>query len=90
MTLNVYKVTCYVGFDIDLILIRAASEMEAWDKFWEHFKDEPNLNHEDFGSREEYEYVGGYWKRRHSVVSITIEQINTASDFLYIGGGRIV
>lgn len=86
----IYKVTCYVGFDIDLILIRAASEMEAWDKFWEHLKDEPNLDHEDFGSREEYEYVsGGYCKRRCSVV-ITIEQINTASDFVYIGGGRTV
>jgi hypothetical protein len=87
----IYKVTCYVGFDIDLILIRATSEMEAWDKFWEHLKDEPNLDYGDFGSREEYEYVrDSYWKRRRSVVSITIEPINTASDFLYIGGGRNV
>lgn len=85
---NVYKVTCSVGFEIDLILIKATSEMEAWDKFWEHFKDEPNLNHEDFGSKEEYEYGRGYWKRRGSIVSITIEPINTTSDFLYIGGGR--
>lgn len=85
---NVYKVTCSVGFEIDLILIRATSEMEAWDKFWEHFKDEPNLNHEDFGSKEEYEYSRGYWKKRGSIVSITIEPINSASDFLYIGGGR--
>lgn len=85
---NVYKVTCSVGFEIDLILIRATSEMEAWDKFWKHFKDEPNLNHEDFGSKEEYEYGRGYWKRRGSIVSITIEPINSASDFLYIGGGR--
>lgn len=87
---NVYKVTCSVGFDIDLILIRATSEMEAWDKFWEHFKDEPNLNHEDFGSKDEYEYGRGYWKRKGSIVSITIEPINTTSDFLYIGGGRSV
>lgn len=87
---NVYKVTCSVGFDIDLILIRATSEMEAWDKFWEHFKDEPNLNHEDFGSKDEYEYGRGYWKRKGSIVSITIEPIHTASDFLYIGGGRSV
>lgn len=85
-----YKVTCYVGFDIDLIIIRATSEMEAWDKFWEHLKDEPNLDHEDFGSKEEYEMHGGYWIRRSSAVSITIEPINTASDFLYIGGGRNV
>lgn len=87
---NVYKVTCSVGFEIDLILIKATSEMEAWDKFWGHFKDEPNLNHEDFGSKDEYEYVRGYWKKRGSTVSITIEPINTTSDFLYIGGGRIV
>lgn len=87
---NVYKVTCSVGFEIDLILIRATSEMEAWDKFWEHFKDEPNLNHEDFGSKDEYEYVRGYWKKKGSIVSITIEPINTTSDFLYIGGGRNV
>ena len=87
---NVYKVTCSVGFEIDLILIRAASEMEAWDKFWEHFKDEPNLNHEDFGSKKEYEYGRGYWKKKGSIVSITIEPINTTSDFLYIGGGRSV
>ncbi len=87
---NVYKVTCSVGFEIDLILIRATSEMEAWDKFWKHFKNEPNLNHEDFGSKEEYEYVRGYWKKRGSTVSITIEPINTTSDFLYIGGGRSV
>lgn len=87
---NMYKVTCSVGFEIDLILIRATSEMEAWDKFWKHFKDEPNLNHEDFGSKEEYEYVRGYWKKRGSTVSITIEPINTTSDFLYIGGGRSV
>ena len=87
---NVYKVTCSVGFDIDLILIRATSEMEAWDKFWEHFKDEPNLNHEGFGSKDEYEYGRGYWKRKGSIVSITIEPINTTSDFLYIGGGRSV
>ena len=87
---NVYKVTCSVGFEIDLILIRATSEMEAWDKFWNHFKDEPNLNHEDFGSKEEYEYGRSYWKKRGSIVSITIEPINTASDFLYIGGGRSV
>lgn len=87
---NVYKVTCSVGFDIDLILIRATSEMEAWDKFWKHFKDEPNLNHEDFGSKEDYEYTRGYWKKNGGNVSITIEPINTASDFLYIGGGRNV
>lgn len=87
---NVYKVTCSAGFEIDLILIKAASEMEAWDKFWKHFKDEPNLNHEDFGSEEEYEYVRCYWKKRGSTVSITIEPINTTSDFLYIGGGRSV
>ena len=87
---NVYKVTCSVGFEIDLILISATSEMEAWNKFWEHFKDEPNLNHEDFGSKEEYEYGRGYWKKRGSIVSITIEPINTTSDFLYIGGGRSV
>jgi hypothetical protein len=87
---NVYKVTCSVGFDTDFILIKATSEMEAWGKFWEHFKDEPNLNHEDFGSKEDYEYSNGYWKRRGSIVSITIESINNASDFLYIGGGRIV
>ena len=87
---NMYKVTCSVGFEIDLILIRATSEMEAWDKFWKHFKDEPNLNHEDFGSKEEYEYVRGYWKKKGSTVSITIEPINTTSDFLYIGGGRSV
>lgn len=73
-----------------MILIKAASETEAWDKFWVHFKDEPNLNHEDFGSKEDYEYSNGYWKRRGSIVSITIESINTVSDFLYIGGGRIV
>ena len=85
---NVYKVTCSAGFEIDLILIRATSEMKAWDKFWEHFKHEPNLNHEDFGSKEEYEYVRGYWKKRGSTVSITIEPINITSDFLYIGGGR--
>lgn len=87
---NMYKVTCSVGFDIDLILIRATSEMEAWDKFWEHFRSEPNLNHEDFGSKEEYKYVRGYWKKRGSIVSITIEPINTTSDFLYIVGGRSV
>lgn len=87
---NVYKVTCDVGLDTDFILIKAASETEAWDKFWEHFKGEPNLNHEDFGSKEDYEYSNGYWKRRGSIVSITIETINSASDFMYIGGGRIV
>lgn len=87
---NVYKVTCSVGFDTDFILISATSEMEAWDKFWNHFKDEPNLNHEDFGSKDEYEYGRGYWKRKGSIVSITIEPINTTSDFLYIGGGRSV
>lgn len=87
---NVYKVTCSVGFDIDLILIRATSEMEAWDKFWKHFKDEPNLNHEDFGSKEDYEYTRGYWKKNGGNVSITIEPINATSDFLYIGGGRSV
>lgn len=87
---NVYKVTCSVGFDTDFILIRATSEMESWDKFWKHFKDEPNLNHEDFGSKDEYEYGRGYWKKRGSIVSITIEPINTVSDFLYIGGGRSV
>jgi hypothetical protein len=87
---NVYKVTCSAGFEIDLILIKATSEMEAWNKFWEHFKDEPNLNHEDFGSKEEYEYVRGYWKKKCSAVSITIEPINTISDLLYIGGGRSV
>lgn len=87
---NVYKVTCSVGFDVDFILIRAASEMEAWDKFWEHFKDEPNLNHKDFGSKEDYEYGRGYWKKKGSIVSITIEPIHSTSDFLYIGGGRTV
>ena len=37
---NMYKVTCSVGLDDDFILIRAVSEIEAWNKFWEHFKDE--------------------------------------------------
>lgn len=87
---NMYKVTCSVGLDVDFILIRATSEIEAWDKFWEHFKDEPNLNHEDFGSKEDYEYIGGYWKKKGSIVSITIETINSTSDFQYIGGGRTV
>jgi hypothetical protein len=87
---NVYKVTCSVGFDIDLILIRATSEMDAWNKFWKHFPDEPNLNHGDFGSKEDYEYSYGYWKKRGSIVSITIEPINIESDFLYIAGGRNV
>lgn len=87
---NVYEATCSVGFDVDFILIRATSEMEAWDKFWEHFKDEPNLNHEDFGSKGDYEYIRGKWKRKGSIVSITIEPINSTSDFLYIGGGRTV
>ena len=87
---NMYKVTCSVGLDDDFILIRAASEIEAWNKFWEHFKDEPNLNHEDFGSKEEYEYIGGYWQRKRSTVSISIEAINTTSEFMYIGGGRNV
>lgn len=87
---NVYRVTCSVGFDVDFILIRAESELEAWNKFWEHFKDEPNLNHEDFGSKEDYKYSGGYWKKKGSIVSITIEPIKTTSDFLYIGGGRTV
>jgi len=87
---NVYKVTCSVGLDVDFILIRAASEVDAWDKFWEHFKDEPNLNHEDFGAKEDYTYSGGYWKKKGSIVSITIETINSTSDFQYIGGGRTV
>ena len=87
---NVYEVTCSVGLDVDFILIRAISEMEAWDKFWQHFKDEPNLNHEDFGSKEDYKYSGGYWKKKGSIVSITIEPIKATSDFLYIGGGRTV
>lgn len=87
---NVYKVTCNVGFDIDFILIHATDEREAWNKFWEHFNDEPNLNHEDLGSKEKYERVRGYWKKRGSTVSITIEPIHTTSDFLYIGGGRSV
>lgn len=87
---NLYRVTCSVGLDFDLILIGATSEMEAWDKFWEHYKDEPNLNHEDFGSKDDYEYIRGYWKKKGSIVSITIEPINFTSDFLYIGGGRNV
>lgn len=87
---NMYKVTCSVGLDVDFILIRATSEVDAWDKFWEHFKDEPNLNHEDFGAKEDYTYSGGYWKKKGSIVSITIETINSASDFQYIGGGRTV
>lgn len=87
---KMYKVTCSVGLDVDFILIRATSEVDAWDKFWEHFKDEPNLNHEDFGSKEDYEYGRGYWKRKGSIVSITIETMNSASDFQYIGGGRTV
>ena len=87
---NVYKVTCSVGLDVDFILIRATSEIDAWDKFWEHFNDEPNLNHEDFGSKDDYEYTRGYWKRKGSIVSITIETMNSASDFQYIGGGRTV
>ena len=87
---NVYEVTCTVGLDVDFILIRAESELEAWNKFWEHFKDEPNLNHEDFGSKEDYEYGRGYWKKKGSIVSITIEPIKATSDFLYIGGGRTV
>jgi hypothetical protein len=87
---NVYKVTCSGGFDIDFILIRATSEMEAWNTFWKHLKDEPNLDHEDFGSKEDYEYTEGYWKKKDSNVSITIEPIKATSDFLYIGGGRNV
>lgn len=87
---NVYKVTCNVGFDTDLILIKATDEREAWNKFWEHAADEPNLNHDDLGSKENYEHVRGYWKKKGSTVSITIEPIHTTSDFLYIGGGRSV
>ena len=87
---KMYKVTCSVGLDVDFILIRATSEIDAWDKFWEHFNDEPNLNHEDFGSKDDYEYTRGYWKRKGSIVSITIETMNSASDFQYIGGGRTV
>ena len=85
---NVYKVTCSVGLDVDFILIRATSETDAWNKFWEHYKDEPNLSHEDFGSKEDYEYTRGYWKKKGGIVSITIETINSTSDFQYIGGGR--
>ena len=86
----VYKVTCNVGFDTDFILIKATDEREAWNKFWEHAADEPNLNHDDLGSKENYEHVRGSWKKRGSIVSITIEPIHPTTDFLYIGGGRNV
>lgn len=86
----VYKVTCNVGFDTDFILIKATDEREAWNKFWEHAADEPNLNHDDLGSKENYTHVRGYWKKKGSIVSITIEPIHPTTDFLYIGGGRNV
>ena len=87
---NVYKVTCNIGFDTDFILIKATDEHEAWNKFWEHAADEPNLNHDDLGSKENYTHVRGYWKKKGSIVSITIEPIHPTTDFLYIGGGRNV
>ena len=86
----VFKITCNVGFDTDFILIKATDEREAWNKFWEHAVNEPNLNHDDLGSKENYERVPGSWKKRGSIVSITIEPIHPTVDFLYIGGGRNV
>ena len=87
---NVYKVTCYVGLDVNFILIRATSEIDAWNTFWKHLKDEPTLDHEKFGSKEDYEYTRGYWKKRSGNVSIDIEPIKATSDFVYIGRGRNV
>ena len=86
----VYKITCNVGFDTDFILIKATDEREAWNKFWKHAADEPNLNHDDLGSKENYEHVRGSWKKKGSIVSITIEPIHPTTEFLYIGGGRNV
>lgn len=86
----VYRVTCNVGFDTDFILIKATDEREAWNKFWEHAANEPNLDHDVLGSKENYKRVRGSWKKQGSNVSIIFEPIHPTTDFLYIGGGRNV
>lgn len=85
-----YKITCDDTFDKDFIIVEAINETDAWDIFWNKIIHDPNIDEDDFGKKEKYEYKGhGNYQMKHGYKSILIEKVYLQKGYDYIGGGHI-
>jgi hypothetical protein len=89
-TKGLYKITCDDTFDMDFIIVEAVDEYDAWNIFWDKIINNPNIDKDSFGKKEQYDCSSnGYYHMRHGYKTISIDKLNLQDGYEYIGGGHI-
>lgn len=74
-----FRVVIQKGLDVDILLVKAKDAEDAFEEFWKHYKDEPNIEDYDFGNKDEYAKIeDNTYRNSETSISLTIEELKDA------------
>lgn len=74
-----FRVVIQKGLDVDILLVKAKDAEDAFEEFWKHCKDEPNIEDYDFGNKDEYTKIeDNTYHNSKTSISLSIEELKDA------------